>query len=284
MSVDRDHHPFHGQVQLACGGGDDPVVGLVRNQPVDLVPVHLVGLEGLVHDPPQGVHRHPEDFVALHLDEGTVHLRRHLQQVVVAPVRMQVGRQDAGFVARLEHYGARSVAEQHAGAAVAPVDDAGQHFGADNQDGASASGRDEPPGDVQPVDEPAADRLHVECRALPGPQFSLDMAGRAGEDTIGGGRRQHDHVDVVRRQPRRFQRLARRLRAHRGRGLFVARDVALQDPGAFPDPLIRSVDRLFQFLVRHHPLGETGSGPGDGRMGHDSTLASTRSASRVSMF
>ena len=51
----------------------------------------------------------------------------------MAAVGVQHARMDAGLVVRRQHHRAGAVAEQHAGAAVVPVEDARKHLGADHQ-------------------------------------------------------------------------------------------------------------------------------------------------------
>ena len=67
---------------------------------------------------------------------------------------------------RLQHDGAGAVAEQHAGAAVLPVEDAREGFGADDEGALELAGLEEVVGDGERVDEARAHRLHVEGRAL----------------------------------------------------------------------------------------------------------------------
>jgi hypothetical protein len=86
-----------------------------------------------------GLAIHLEQRIAQHLPAG--HRAGHAQDADVAAVGMQVGGQDAGLVAGLQHHGAGAVAEQHAGGAVVEVEDAREHLGADHQRPAGRAGR-----------------------------------------------------------------------------------------------------------------------------------------------
>src|SRR3989344_5248404 len=74
-------------------------------------------------------------------------------------------RNNAGLVRGAQHHGAGAVAEQHAGTAVGPVDDARQGFGANHERAACRAGANEFLGDRQGVDKTGAHRLHVARRA-----------------------------------------------------------------------------------------------------------------------
>ena len=61
------------------------------------------------------------------------HARREIQQVRVLAIRVHVGGEDAGLLGSLQHHGAGTVAEQHAGVAVGPIHHARQGLGAHHQ-------------------------------------------------------------------------------------------------------------------------------------------------------
>ena len=94
---------------------------------------------------------------------------------------MKRGIDDAApLVARgLEHDGARAVAEEDAGAAVGVVGDAGQRFGAEDEDVAVAAGGDEVGGGLECVDEAGAGGGKVEGGGGVQPERGGDEAGGA---------------------------------------------------------------------------------------------------------
>ena len=161
-----------------------------------------------------------------------------VEQVLEAAVRADAGGQDAAVVAaaelrlRLQHDRAGAVAEQHAGAAVLPVEDAREGLGADHDGALELAGLEEIVGDGQGVDEARADRLHVEGGALGDAEAGLDAhgGGRKGAVRRGGGA--DDEIDVDRVDAGAHQRLARGGDAEIGGQLALLGDVALLDAGA----------------------------------------------------
>ena len=86
---------------------DDPHIRLMRYQPVDIGFFHMIESQGFIHDTPQRVNRHFEDLVALHFHIGFTGLElfivfgnpgRHGQQFLVLTIRMQMRRQNTGFI------------------------------------------------------------------------------------------------------------------------------------------------------------------------------------------
>jgi hypothetical protein len=75
---------------------------------------------------------------------------------------------------RLEHDGAGAVAEEHAGGAVLPVEDAREGFGADDERALVGARDQELVGHRDRVDEARAHRLHIEGGALVDAEPLLD--------------------------------------------------------------------------------------------------------------
>ena len=131
MVLHGDDHPVHRHAQLAGGRLDDPDVGLVGDEPVDVGRVHAVRSQRLADDPVQRPHRDLEDLVALHLRvcppvrDPAAAARGSavdVEQRLVAAVGVQVGRHHARSIRRFEHDGAGAVAEQHARTPIGPVE------------------------------------------------------------------------------------------------------------------------------------------------------------------
>ena len=138
-SVDGGDQLVRRELQLLRRALHDADVGLVRDQPVD-VGVAAAGLlehragDALEHADGELEHRravHLQQRIAEDLAARDV--ARHAEDVDVAAVGVQLGGEDAGRVARLEHDRAGAVAEQHAGGAVLEVEDAREHLGADDE-------------------------------------------------------------------------------------------------------------------------------------------------------
>ncbi len=277
MAVDGHDHALHRHVQAPRRRGDDAQVGLVRDQPVDRMAVEAMVREGLLDHGVQGLDRDLEHVVAahhhLHAVVGLV-LEAHrdpdrvVQQLLVRAVRVQVRGQDAGLVVGLEHHRAGAVAEQHAGAAVAPVDHARQGFGTHHQRALRGPAAHELVGDPQRVEETRAGRVDVEGGAAVGAQAVLQQARGAGEDDVGRGRAEHDQVDVGGDDAGGLHRAQRRLEGEVAGGLARQRDMALADAGARADPLVAGVDAPGELVVAEHVVGQVAAGAGDACVGH----------------
>ena len=141
------HDLLRRQVQALAHAVDDAPVGLVRHQPVDLGGGDAVGRDGGVDRLGQLDHGMAEDLAALHAqmargDASRTGRRRHRAG------RDSGRRRRDGWRARRgrrllplpspapQHDRAGAVAEQHAGAAVVPVEDARKGLRADHERGA----------------------------------------------------------------------------------------------------------------------------------------------------
>ena len=96
---------------------------------------------------------------------------------------------------RLEHDRAGAVAEQHAGAAVGPVEDAREGLRADHQRALVRAGLEQAVGGGKPEHEARAHRLQIEGRAVGDaePGLHRDRARRKG--VVGRRGREHDQID-----------------------------------------------------------------------------------------
>ena len=147
-------------------------------------------------------HRELEDRAAVHLERG-IALDRAAADVAgrvedrrVAAVGVQVAGEDAGRVRGLEHDRARAVAEEHAGAAILPVEDAREDLGADHERAAMRARADEEVGGGERVDEARAHGLHVEGRAALHAELRLQQAGARRKHHVGRRGGDDDEVDV----------------------------------------------------------------------------------------
>jgi len=239
--------------------------------------LQAIGFQRLVDDAVERVDGHLEHGVAFHPHQcGFVQAGRSAgggaQQFLVAAVGMDVGGDDAGLGRCAQHHGAGAVAPQDAVAAIVPVGDARQGFGADHQHVFGRAGLDELVGDAHGVDEAAAHRLQVERRAAVGhPQLGLHDAGGAGEHQVGRGGGDQQQVDLVDRQARRIERGARRCRGKVAGELAFGGDMAFTDAGTFDDPLIVGVDQLFKIGVGENALRQIAAGAKNAGIGQAAT-------------
>jgi hypothetical protein len=198
---------------------------------------------------------------------------RHPQQFLVAAVGAQPAVDDARFVRRFQHHRAGAVAEQDAGTAILPVDDAGEGVRSDHQRPPRRPVRMKRSGDVHGVDEAGADRLHVEGGAAVTTQTMLQLSGDAGKNMIRRGGAQDDQIDSARLQPRRLQRSAGRLFGQIAGRLIGCGDMALLDSGALDDPVCRGVDQLFEIGVCQHFFRQVAAGSNDSGVVQSACLA-----------
>ena len=110
----------------------------------------------------------------------------------------------------------------------------------------------------QRVGEGRARGAEIEAPRATRAELVLDEARRAREEHVGRDRTHDDDADVVGRQPRVRDRLARRLGAQIRRRDARIHDVPLADPRPLQDPLIGRVDHLLQIAVGEQPRRHIG--------------------------
>jgi hypothetical protein len=165
----------------------------------------------------------------------------------VLAVGVQIAREDARLVARLQHHCACAVAEQDAGGAIVEIENAREHFGPDHECAACAPGLDQRVGNRQRVDEAAAHGLHIEGRAARDAQLVLQDGRRGRKHHVGRRGGDDDQVHVAGLAARRLERTNRRLEREVAAGHVRRREMARADAGALDDPLVGRFDA---------PLGE----------------------------
>ena len=165
-----------------------------------------------------------------------------------------VGRGLARLLLRLQHHRAGAVAEQHAGAAIVPVEDAREGLGTDHQRALEGACAQEIVGGGEREHETGAHGLKVEGRAMIDAEPVLHGDSRRREGVVRRRGRQHDQVDRLRVHAgiaeRRLRRLDRQVRGE----FALGRDVPLANTGALHDPLVGGVDPRRQLRVGHHLL------------------------------
>ena len=225
-----------------------------------------------------------EDFAAFHpemadgLGRGRTAVDKQL--CLMPSVGTQMRRQYAtvGRLARLvlglEHDGAGAVAEQHAGAAVAPVENARERLRADHQRPLVRAGAQEIVGGRQRKDEAGADRLQVEGDAMIDAQRVLDRDRGRRKGVVRRRGRQHDQIDLLRVDAGMVERGARGVDRQMRGELALCGDVALPDAGALHDPLVRGIDPGSQFGIGQDLPRQIGAAAE-----HDRTFRSHETAS-----
>ena len=181
---------------------------------------------------------------------------------------MQVGGENATVrvalaLTGLQQHSARAIAEQHAGGAVLPVQDAGIDFRADHQNAPRLSEADHAVGHRQAVDEARTGGGEVEAKPFGHAEGGLDAQRRGGKSLIGGAGGHNDDVNVVRPGSGIVQRGLGRLGAHECSGFVRAGQIALADARALADPLVGCVDPGREFVVGDDPLGKIAAYAGE---------------------
>ena len=272
MALDRADHLVGGEPELAPDPGDDPAVGLMRHQPVDVRRGQPVGGERLVHHLAQMLHRLAEHLAPFHPQKAGMAGRRRaaidIEDVVLASVRMQMGREDMAAARprlghRLQHQCPGAVAEQDAGAAIVPVENAREGLGADHQSGARLPEPQRIVGGGERKDKPGAHRLDVEGRAPVHPQPRLHLGRGRREGVVRGGGRQNDQIEIAAVHAGAVERLLRRAHREIGGQLSGCGHAALADAGALADPRVGGVEAGGQIVVGHDPRGQIGAAPDD---------------------
>ena len=197
-----------------------------------------------------------------------------MQDLAVAAIGMQVGRQDAGLLAGFEQDGTSAIAEQHTGGTVIKIENAGEDFGADDQRLARRAAADHGVGHGQGIDETRAHRLHVKGRTTGNAQLVLHDAGRGGEHHVRRGSGDDDQVDLVCRCAGSLECLACGLdRQIAAESAFIGK-MAGSDAGTLDNPFVGRLDTtrcqlLHQLLVGHETGRQIAAGTGDtGIQGH----------------
>ena len=213
MRTDGGDDLFQRDADTFCSRLNNADVGLMRDQPIDLVDAHAGRVEHLAGDIAEHPHRKLEDRLTVHAQEWIAqHLARgdrprDGQNLMVRAVRMQCRREHAGLFGGFEHDSACAIAEQHTGTAIAPVENAREHLGADHQRTLMTAGADEFFGDRQGIRKTAAHRLHVECRTIvTDAQARLEQRRSTREDEVRRRGRDDDQVDIIARHAGRFDR------------------------------------------------------------------------------
>ncbi len=176
---------------------------------------------------------------------------------------MNVCRDDAGLLGRLQNHGARAVAEQHCRRAILPVRQARQRLRTDDEHVLAPTGTNVPVRKVETVDEAAACRLDIECAAAADAEAPLHDAGRSREDFVRGRRGNDDQVDIFRGKASHIDRFPgsgeREIRCR----LIVGGYVPPLDPCALLDPFVRGIHHLREVMIRHDFFGQIATGAGD---------------------
>jgi hypothetical protein len=152
-----------------------------------------------------------------------------------------------------------AIAEENAGRAVVPVEDAGESLRPDHQHALGQTTTYIGVSSRDGINEAGADRLDIEGKAVAHAETVLDVHRGCGEGIVRRGCRADDEIDIGRRKPAILKRRTRRLLAERRRRFVIARNVTLTDASALDNPFIGSVHDVFHVAIGHYALWKCGS-------------------------
>src|SRR5215210_249806 len=257
-TVDVDHDLLGRQAHLGRRGLDDPHVGLVGDEQVDVLDRQPGALDRLVR---RG--DHAPDRVAV--DLAALHAEHRLDALGVEHVRLGgVGAEDEAAAAELElaaghHDGAGAVAEQRRGAAVVVVGDARQRLGAAHERDAGTAALDLRGGLVERVDEAGARGVDVDRAGALGAEGLGHVRRHAGRQAVGRDGGDDDQVDLGGGAAGVLEGACARAGGEVGQQLALGEDAALADAGAAHDPLVGGVETSLEVGVRDDALGHGGA-------------------------
>ena len=153
----------------------------------------------------------------------------------------------------LQNCRARTVAEQHAGVAICPIDDGRKFFRADDQHRFVGARHDELLADFQRVNESRASRFDVECGGALGADLVLNQTGRGRERHVGRDGGHDDQINLLGGDSGLSPSPAGRPRRPRSEvNSFSAAMWRSLMPGAGGDPFVGGIDDLLQVGVGQH--------------------------------
>ena len=207
-----------------------------------------------------------EDVAALHaqMADGLGRGRApvDVKLALVTAVRAQVGGQNAaiglgaGLQLRLHHQGAGAIAEQHAGGAVVPVQNARKSLRPDYQRALEAAAFKHRVDHRKGIDEARTDRLQIEGGAAGDAEPGLHRYRGGGKGLVRRRGGEHDQVDRVCLDTGIGERRPRGMQREVGGQLAGRRDMAFTDAGALHDPFVGGFHRLCQFIVAENARGQ----------------------------
>ena len=224
-------------------------------------------------------HRVGKDDLAGHVDEVFAFGQRlragrvqrpaagNAQRLGLRPIGVQVDRQHAApdlllrVVGQPQHGSTGAIAEQDAGVAILPVDEARQHFDPAEQDAPVLTAAQKAFRHGEAIQKAAAGRRQIERRtARRRAHLALHEHRARGQRHIGADRRADYAVDLPGGDPGRGARaLPRGRRQIRGR-LTGSDDPPGADAGALADPGIRGINLFTQIFVGQLALGNGAAG------------------------
>ncbi len=254
---DRVDHPLRHEPEPFADRAQDPRVGLVVDEEVDVVerqPRQGDRLGGRGGHQVDGV---AEGLVALHLDHQLVAV--DLDQVGLGAVGAQDDRADPALQGAAHEDGAGAVGEDGGGPTIARVGEGHHQVGADHQNIDGAAGFDLPAGDRDGAEEAGAGRVDVVTGGLGGAEGVGDARRGGRHQLLVGGGGDDDQVDVGGGDARFGKRLGARGGGELEEPFAGLGGAALFDPGPFDDPFGVDAELLGDRRVGDDRRGQGGA-------------------------
>ena len=186
---------LRGETQSARRGIDDPNVGLVRYEQIDIVDAKTGCFENPCRRVAHRGNRPAEHVFALHDELCYPGITRAplgaggggAQQVAGSPVGTHLERQQAGIglvVAGLNDHSTGTISEQHAGRAIREIEVVGQLLGADHEDRIHRACLDHLIGSAESKDKSGACRIEIHGGGFGGAKNLSDFAVNGTEATV----------------------------------------------------------------------------------------------------
>jgi len=263
-------HFFHGHSRALRNRLDDPQVGLVRHDEVDVFRGEMSRLQHVRAGSGHSKHGALEDFLPLEnpvrvaVHAGVIRVARahafHDQRLPgVAVTAQPLGKQAFLAIGRLEHDGGAAIAEQHGHAAVVPVHEGADQLAAEHQRVAHYARTDHGGRRAQAIEKTGAGRVDIHGRRLLRTQAHLDAGRLVGHLVVETARAEYDQLEVGRIHAGSSERT---LRGHVTQLLEIdVRYAPFPDAGAADDPLVVGLYNGGEFGVgqdgRWHALAPT---------------------------
>ena len=185
-------------------------------------------------------------------------MSRYAQDVAIAPVRMDIGGQNARLIGGFQHHRARPVAKQDTGTPVVEIEDARKYFRPNYQGPAGSAGFEHGIRHGQSINEATAHSLHIKRRAAVGnAQLVLHNAGRRREHHVRRAGGNNDQVNLVGFNTCGFERLLSGQHSHVTATNPIIGKPAGLDAGAFNNPLMRCFNARASQLLHQILIGYT---------------------------
>ena len=263
VAINVDDDALRRHAEAVCGGGDDALIGLVRDETSEIGASDSVAFEdpfgGLGHFAHgifvdglpvlvDVVHFFSDCFGGGRIEAST---GGHIEGTGAGTINFVHVVNHADFVlgCGLDEDTARSVAEEDAGGAVGVVNDGGHGVGANDEDFGVRAGFDELGSHLQGVDEAGTGGGEVESPGAFCAELVLDETGGGGEHHIGRNGGDDDGLDFFRADAALGEALSGGFDGHIAGGLSFGDEVAFADTGALNDPLVIGFDHLFEVGV-----------------------------------